>query len=543
MKKLWVLLALLTASTQGNAATESIVYATTFAGADAGAQINAADAYLGSSPGTIIYDAGSQMTASTAVVLSANHALVLDSPIAWTGTITLPNGSSGQSISCSALQTINYPTAASWINGVSVSGISIKECNAQGTITTSTLDTLATFTSSSNVTLRNNTLTDLALITTNPGSSYSSPNVGNNYSITNNFGTATNTSNSSTFIQTAYTNNATISGNNAQGYYFGISWWGGDSCVSGCGAGGNGALSNPRKAANLVIADNVIAAIQAGIWGSNGTGLTIHGNVVNQSAGGGGDVGIDLEGTWNSVVSSNVVGLSGGFANGDLTAFWFSTNNKWDSNTIYQSNAAYPLIATYNSTESPTGLGAQGPGLSEAFTNNDLSCLAASVCSMYLTSAESYIFNGGNWTNTALVANNLSQLDVEQVKLYFSVPAPYGIYLATYYLDGNYSHGVAKIVGNSISSSVAQSAGTRAIYAVGSDYNASQQTIISGNTTGGTNPFPVDIECDAQSSNSKGQFNDCVIINNVTANNNIVTSSAGNTTVIVHNSNNLQAGN
>lgn len=516
------------------------VYANELPGADAGAKINAADAKLGTASGTIIYSSPTSDTATTNVTLSSNHKLVLQSPINWTATITLPTNSSGQDISCPAVQTLAYATSNVWIRGNTVSRVKIHDCNFAGQIVSGVKDTGIALNGASNITISNNVATDALLVTFGStaafttcadGSSCQYPNVtaGNSTSnviVSDNKGTSTG--GTGVFITPMYVNGATITGNVASGFYDAVEFWGGDSCIATCTAGQNGALANARKATNLTITNNVFTnSIDACIWGSMGQYVTISNNVCtgNDSTT---DVGLDVEGTFDATVSGNT---ASGYRNGDLATFFLSTRVSFDHNRVSQDVAANPIIAAHNSTNSPSGL-------IQSFTNNELNCTAATVCKTQFDAAEVYNIAGNNFHNTYL---NMSGLNTAQAIITnndfdFSVTSTIGIYVDTMTASSISGNSSAIVRGNRITSSISQAAGSRAIFVNGHDPNNASNLTVNGNILGGPNAFPIDIECDSDANNAV--FTYCTLVNNTLAANNIVTTATGSGFVQVQNFNN-----
>lgn len=520
------------AGPQGVSVLNGVLYADQFAGADAGAKINAADTALGANAGTIIYSATAPASATTNVILSSNHKLVLQSPISWTATITLPANSSGQDISCPALQTLAYTTPdTSWINGTGVSNVSFHDCRFAGTLTAGAITRGALFTAANGVTVANNTASEALLVAFVSSAAYTTcgdstqcqyPNVTDSNSSLNikvfgNKGSASGTG-TGAFVLLDYANKATVSGNVASGYLDSVEYWGGDSCLSSCKAGQNGAFANERKAKNLTISGNVFTgSLNACIWGSMGQYVTIsNNNCVGKGVGT--DVGIDLEGTFDATVSHNTVS---GYATGDLATFFLSTRVAFNDNVASQDNASYYLISTHNSTNTPDGL-------TQTFSGNTLNCLAATVCNTSFQSAEIYNITNNHLHNTTLtlIGTNISQIFLAGNDLSFDVAASYGIQALTSSGSALSTDGQMVIRNNTVLSSATQAAGSQAIDSFGSDFNHPANIRIEGNTTGGTHAFPVDIECDAASLNA-GVPTYCSILNNNLGANSIVTNNAG----------------
>ncbi|MDR3456248.1 MAG: glycosyl hydrolase family 28-related protein [Verrucomicrobiae bacterium] len=133
------------------------------------------------------------------------------------------------------------------------------------------------------------------------------------------------------------------SANTVNYYYHGIMWWGGDSNLSV-----NGALANPRWARRIHIGTNSVSnAGQGGIWGSMGQNVTIERNEINYC----GDVGLDLEGCFNSVAQYNYV-TNG--VNGSLATFYSASNVLFAFNTVVTTDATRPIYRLYNSSLDPS---------------------------------------------------------------------------------------------------------------------------------------------------------------------------------------------
>jgi hypothetical protein len=533
-------------STLGVNSLESVLYADQFTGADAGAKINAADTRLGSNPGTIIYSSPSSATATTNVVLSANHKLILQSPISWTATITLPTSSSGQDISCPALQTLAYTAAdTSWIIGTSNSNVSFHDCRFAGTLTSGKITRGILLTAANGVSVVNNTVSEALLAgftssaaytTCADGSQcqYPNVNIGNsssNIKVYGNKGSATGTG-IGAFLFLYYVNNASVIGNVASGYFDAVMFWGGDSCFSGCTAGQNGDLTNDRKAKNLTISDNAFTgSLNSCIWGSMGQFVTVSGNACtgNDTTT---DVGIDFEGSFDSIASNNAVF---GYDFGNLATYWFSTRVSFIGNAASQDNASHLMISTNNASGIPNGL-------TQTFAGNTLNCTAASVCAAQLQSAETYTIANNVTRNVRydITGTNIAQIAFTGNTLAFDVSSTHGVEAITSIGSPLSTNGSILYRNNTVLSSVTQSAGTQAFFALGADGNSLSNIRIEGNITGGTHAFPVGIECDAGSSNA-GVPTNCTLLNNNNAGTVVTSNGSSGAPVKVNSINTMQA--
>ena len=510
----------------GFSSSSPTIYAAALPGADAGAQIEAADQQLGTAAGQIIYAGTPGALATTPVTLSANHSLVLATPISWQTSITLPTNSGGQSVSCPAMQTLGHTTPTDWISGFYNSDVTLKNCAMQGVIQSGySTDIALHLYAGTRIHVTDNLIYDAQLLATDTaGANYAAATPANSTSwidVTGNHG-YTRYLDAPIFVFTGYTMDGIISHNIADGFNFGVYWWGGDSCVSNCTAGGNGAAANPRKTGYLTISANSFVAGQACIWGSMGEFLTISGNTCQSE--GGGDVGLDLEGTQDSTVTDNIVQ---GYNNGGLTTFWLSTRNVWTGNVVTEGTPN--PVHLYNATQTATGL-------SETFDNNTFTCAAA--CAISLDATEYVTFRNNLMTNVELLGGfNQSQVLIDGNTMMYTVAIPYAISFPSISYASTSAQAVVRR--NTIYSSAAQASGASAIYIAGTDFNAPQQTLITDNILGGSSPFPVDIACYANSTNSANQANFCTIRNNTLAANNIVTGAAASTRVVVNATNNV----
>jgi hypothetical protein len=493
-----------------------IIYADTLTAGDAGAQINMADALLGSLPGTIIYNAVASANGTTAVTLNSKHDLVLQSAITWSGAgvINLMSGSSGQKVSCPGLQTLAHATATAFINSLNGSDQTVSNCRAIGTITSGAVDNLTSITgASTRITITHNSVAEIgvASITTSaplstcPDTSQCSyplatpSNSPSSLSITDNQGSIKN-GGSGIFLFISYTSGAVVSGNVGTGYVYGVDFWGGDACLGGCSAGGNGAATNLRKAQNLAITGNTFVTTTAGIWGSMGKQITITGNTVTCLSGG--DVGLDLEGTTDSTVSSNTVN---GYANGSLATFFLSTRNLWSNNTVTPTGNAALLKNSTNAIN----------GLYESFDHNQFNC--PSGCDFALETLEGLSFTNNHSVNLTISEYHfISQVIIDNNTFTYTIPVDHvftnsGLIQTTGGMMGSVHIG-NNIVDGSAASIVA---GKIAFDVHGTDFNNAQQVVASGNEVVG---FPVFLRCSAESANSPTQALYCSAHDNWSSN-------------------------
>jgi hypothetical protein len=495
-----------------------------FPGPDIGARINAADKQLGSGCGVIAV--ALPATASTPVTLHSCHSLSLRAEVTWRTTITLAPNSSGQTITCPALQTLAFTPIGNWIHGENVSNVAIDSCAASG-IAGPSLYRLASFIASRSLTLSRNNLTNAMLLETGSSATastcddqsqcqYPGTNPANSTSnVIVQGNTIRKTGFSGTAVNLTYVNTASVTHNTFSGLTSGVEWWGGDACIAGskCSVGQNGAFANPRKTTHLIIADNTISAATSCIWGSMGQFIAVSANTCTGNDQG--DVGIDAEGSFDVSFDHNTIS---NYPNGDLATFTLSTRIVFDQNTATQDVAGHPLVRLDNSSQTPDKL-------LVSFTNNTFTCLdPARTCGTLSGPLETIVFTGNHFRNTALqlTANNENTIVLRANDFTFTNPAASAISVSGFHhTPGVKSNGSVEISGNVIAAGAPQPAGAQAILVIGDDFNFPQETAIRNNRI--TGAFPIDIECDSATTNSPGQANACILTGNQLAAHNIVT--------------------
>ncbi|WP_370290224.1 right-handed parallel beta-helix repeat-containing protein [Nocardioides sp.] len=190
-------------------------------------------------------------------------------------------------------------------DGFLASGLNVTATNANTSVMV--LARVAT----KRITLLRNRLTNARLIITNSGPTYSSittagpggtPGTVTDLLLDSNTGIHTagiENRGGRAFIELRYIERARIQGNDNDGYFHGIMWWGGDSAVDG----GTPLGSNPRRAKDITIVNNATRNNFGGIWGSMGQDVTVAGNNVRDVT----DVGIDFEGCFDCTATGNTV--------------------------------------------------------------------------------------------------------------------------------------------------------------------------------------------------------------------------------------------
>lgn len=117
-----------------------------------------------------------------------------------------------------------------------------------------------------------------------------------------------------------------------------VSWWGG-----GAPSAEGGEVWMARRVRNVQITGNYLCRTNGAIYGNNGDGMTITGNVVEDVL----DTALDLEGCFNCTVTGNVVRNAGNFC---TSIFYASLNNVFANNVLIQTKRAKNIAAIFNQT-------------------------------------------------------------------------------------------------------------------------------------------------------------------------------------------------
>lgn len=286
-------------------------------------------------------------------------------------------------------------------------------------------------------------------------------------------------------INFQYVADAVCANNVIRGCRHGVQWWGGDSNNAR-----GGQFANPRWARRIAITGNVVdTMMRGGIWGSMGQGITVAGNTVKDC----GDVGIDFEGTWDSVASGNVVANTG---KGCLSTFFNCRNVLFTGNTCTQTGA---FLAYDGQVGRRLYLHANGVGNAERaqdvkVVGNHLAYLATdgtlgdALVSVY----SSLTFEANTLVNTTIAGdqNNSGDRTIARNQLQFTVAAT----AAFNAIDIGHSdlgrRKASTIKNNEVISSVAQPAGSIGIRSVQVTFGGGMKTIVRNNEVWG---FPTSI--------------------------------------------------
>ncbi len=437
-----------------------------FPGPNLAARLLAADAALGSRPGTLTVNAPGTLEA--AFTLHAGHSLLLRAPITWSASVTLAGGNS---ITCegggaaqikAAMPAFHFPEGGALLLAKNVSGITVRGC----TVRSDQTSMLLAGNNVSDVTFEGNTLSGLSLAVVSEGLS-----TGLHF-----------TGNSVTFPADRHSDIAAISlyaarGVTAASNHFtrtlhGIHWWGGDSGAPGAN------LDQVTGTGEMRFTGNTCAEVGSCIWGSMGYSIAITGN----TATGCGDVCFDTEGGRDTEFSGNT---ASGCANGCGAIFFFTRNTVFARNH-FTGPTGGGLIFIKNASQDPL----HHAGV--VISGNTLDCGVTLCRAVYAEAASGIVFDNNDVSNgTFSPVNYARSVTISGNRFRFTAPLPGGSpAIAAPALVG----GTTLLVrDNTIISEVAQAPGTACIAAGWSDFNATDLHIFAGNRCGGTHPFPLGI--------------------------------------------------
>lgn len=279
------------------------------------------------------------------------------------------------------------------------------------------------------------------------------------------------------FILLWYTIGGTIEGNVADGYPYGIQWWGGDADQDI-----DGDLANERKAGDLTITANRMTNLLAsdgggaGIWGSMGKNVTVNGaNVVDDCA----DVGIDFEGCESCLAEGNVVSNA---VNGCLTAFFYNQDVHFGPNVCRQDVADRIMARVQNDHATEDNRGVTFDGGTWTCTDGT----ARVVCETGQRNIIRHVTMRNVRIDTEV--NNNRNTTIRDNDMLFDEVLPLGTLGVTGGLQTpainvgrNHLGGRAIVKGNTIESLVTQPTGARAIRSYQDDPDADVVEVIDDN--------------------------------------------------------------
>jgi hypothetical protein len=409
-------------------------------GSDLGAQINAADAMLGASAGTIIVSRGG--TATTPVKLNPRHGLLFKAPTSWSAGITV---SESNHVVCSGEKstlTISLPNQDGFIAGIGVKDIAADNCWMHTTNPGGKNYYFVAVRSSSKISVTNCHAVDLPLLLTiwvwgsEPDMPKSLVHVlSRDVEFSGNSVTLPSQpwrGKQATGAMIVYTENVHISNNHFENMLHGVQFWGGDA------HGKNVNIDSPREAGNIVIENNTCSHV----WGACYWGSMAHDvKFLNNTAKDCGDVCIDAEGCADVLMSGNTV--EDGHAAG-LATFFFNERITITHNNVTSTSEKYPLLRTWNSSQSPD------LNRDTQVSHNTFTCVdPQAICRILFESTNGFSFSDNQLLNTTVRSwNNQKNASIVHNVLTFTHAGKEAYY--PIYLGGQMPGGFSRVMNNRI---------------------------------------------------------------------------------------------
>jgi hypothetical protein len=259
------------------------------------------------------------------------------------------------------------------------------------------------------------------------------------------------------FIYLWYTIGGEITGNWMDGYGYGLTFWGGDANTAI-----DGAIANERKCGGFVINNNTalncldVLAGGAGTWGSMGFDIIMNDNRVENCA----DVGIDLEGCLTCTGTGNI---ANNCANGSLTTFFFSRGVEFTGGSCRRDTPGLIARVMNNSALADN----------KTVTFNGVTMESPAICRFALETADRATVQNCIFTNVWIdgdiggFSNNARTTTIDHNNFLFTVAS--GAALMAIMISRNHLKARVIITRNIVESTVAQPAGSRAVYSYQDD--------------------------------------------------------------------------
>ncbi len=410
----------------------------------------AAEARLGTSPGTLTLDRPAHLDAPLS--LGQGHSLVIDAPLRVThgASIKLLGRNN---VRCEAMITTDMPTIIFVADGAAA--VSVSSCNATAT---NPGGFLLSATRSSGVTLTGSNVINMGLFTTS--------NTGGVGSQTTDVGI---TGNSSTFpkgngtygVYLMYILQGVVANNRFYGNEHGVEWWGGDA-----NSGWRGAAAVVNSA-DLSITGNVCTNIRAAcIWGSMGRNVSVTGNTAN----GCGDVCFDTEGGVDNLFSGNTA-RNCGFG---CYAAEFESEGTVFTGNLGSSDAGHIMVLIKHGSGNPNS------HVNLSITGNTFDCTKVACPALYTEGEDGLFFTHNTVTNGFL----------QDINYHHDIHITGNTFRFTVDLGGRraisgpalVNHHVSEISDNFVLNAVKASAPSTCIGQDYSDYNDMDEMYILRNT-------------------------------------------------------------
>lgn len=297
-------------------------------------------------------------------------------------------------------------------------------------------------------------------------------NATTNATIVDNLVVATTAVNVNAAIWAYYVRGATISRNIVIDHAQGIVGWGGDADP----LTGDGDLANERKATNQTVTGNIVMdSTGGGIWFSMVQGVTVSANVVSGCA----DVGVDFEGCSDASATGNTCTDNVG---GNFTTFFHNRGVVFSANTGTWTVAGV-MVRCANYTGYALNMDVE-------FTGNTFRSLAAtSVVSVEPTAIFTFVRNVCTNVRLDTKFNNQGDTIIENNILRFDVAA--GAAFHAIQIGQNHNDPRVSVCDNKVRTTVAQPAGSYAIWIEMDDPSTFPIVTIDRNDTPGWGALPI----------------------------------------------------
>ena len=262
-------------------------------------------------------------------------------------------------------------------------------------------------------------------------------------------------------VLAAYTEGLHVAHNHFERMNHGVQYWGGDAHGKGV------TITSKRLAGQILIEENTCAHVWgACYWGSMGHDVTFQNNTADDC----GDVCIDAEGSTKVTMAGNTVEDG---HNGGLATFFFNEKVMITRNAVTSTNAKYPLLRTWNSSQSPD------MNVDTEVFGNEFNCRDdAGTCRILFESTNGFSFLDNHLVNTVIRSLN-NQKNVAITHNTFRFTRAGAAPLQPIFLSGQMPGGISRIVNNTVIADPSWIAGGGCIATPGP-----ARYLVSGNTCG-----------------------------------------------------------
>jgi hypothetical protein len=466
------------------------VNASSYPGADLGAKLIAADAALGSGPGTILVNAPGDVT--TPVELHSGHGLALHAATHWVANITLDGGNTVACSGQNATMSVELAKGGALFLAENVRQLAVDGCWVRELSPGANQYFLLEARHVTQVKVSHCHTTDIGVLhglsAARNFAESSEENNSHDFEFSDNFvdsSPAFPDKTRNTGVLLIGITGATITHNVFHGLTHGVQYWGGDSNHDLHGRG------SPRWARNIVIADNQCSDVQGSCyWGSMGQNVQYLRNKAQHC----GDACLDIEGDANDVIDGNTV------IDGNLGILMRNEHLEYKNNIVITTNGPEPLVHISNNIPSPHD------NYDIYMHDNTFDCKnpPGKFCNIEYQDVGNFVFQHNMVTNGLMhpyethqggttIADNTFVYDHVSPERIFAIDASWQVDGAT-----------ARVVNNTVLNNVPQLPGSQCIHLEWADTGAPAQYFIQGNTCGGRYPLQVDLQMVSSGARTSG---------------------------------------